>query len=120
MPQKYGNFIPRKVYRCPCLTYFVNQIHDANIRSYQLILDATSKSYLAEEQVFSLRIENKTSCMLLGQAHLILTLLSETKFECTSQSDSDFLILALQIRYCKSCIKHYCENMCEMFSFKNF
>ena len=74
MSQRYGNFIPKKVYRCPCLTYVVNQIHDANIRSYQLILDAISKSCLAEEQVFSLRVENKASCMLLWQAYLILIL----------------------------------------------
>ena len=113
MSQKYVNFIPRKVYRCPCWTYVVNQIHDANICSYQLILDAIAKSGLAEEKVFSLRVENKTSCMLLCQVHLILTLLPKTKLECTSQSDSDFLNLALQRRYCKSCLKHYCENMCE-------
>ena len=100
MSQRYENFIPKKVYRCPCLTYVVNQIHDANIRSYQLILDAISKSCLVEEQVFSLRVENKTSCMLLCQAYLIL-ILSEAKYECTSQSDSNFLTLAFQRRYSK-------------------
>ena len=118
--QRYKNFIPKKVYRCPYLMDIANFIHDANICSYLMIVDAVSKSCLAEEQDFSLQVENKTSCMLLCQAHLILTLLSETEYECTSQSDRNFLILSLQRRYCKSCIKHYCENMCDAFPLKIF
>ena len=100
--------------------HVVNQIRDANIRSYSLIPETISNSCIAEEQVFSLQVQNKASCMLLCQAHLILTSVSETKYECTSQSESDFLVLALQKRYCKSSIRHYCEKMCDIFPFKIF
>ena len=54
--QRYETFIPKKVYRCPCLMHVVKLIHYANIRSYLMILDAILKSCLAEEQVFSLRV----------------------------------------------------------------
>ena len=120
--QRYENVIPKKVCRSLCLMHVINLIHDANVRSYLLILDAISKSCLAEEHVCSLRVENKTSCMSLCQAHLILNLLSETNYVnmCTSQSDSNFLVLPLRRRYCRSCIKHYCENVCYIFHFKIF
>ena len=100
--------------------HVVNQIPDANICRYSLILETISISCIAEEQVFSLPVQNKTSCMLLCQAHLILTLLSETKYECTSQSESNFLVLALQKCYGKSCIRHYCDKMCHIFPVKIF
>ena len=76
------------------------------------------KYLIAEEQVFSLRVQNKTRCMLLCKAHLRLTLLSEAKYECLSQSESDFLVLPLQKCYCKFSIRHYCEEMCDIFPLK--
>ena len=100
--------------------HIVNEIYDANIRSYSLILENFFKSCITPEQVFSLRVGNKTSCMLTCQAHLILTLLSEMKYECTSQSDNDLLVISLQKCYCKSCIRHYCENVCKIYPFKVF
>ena len=43
-------------------------------------------------------------------------MLSETQYKC----DNVFLIIPLQKRYCKSGIRHYCENMCKLYSFKVF
>ena len=121
MSERYENFIPRKVYRCPCLVHIVNEIYNTNIGSYLLILETTSKfTSIGAEQVFSLRVKNKASCMLVCRAHFMLTLLSETKYKCTSQSDNDFLVISLQKRYCKSCIRHYFENMCKIYPFKVF
>ena len=39
---RYPKFIPNKLYRCPCLTYVINQIYDADIRNFGLILDYLS------------------------------------------------------------------------------
>ena len=69
MSERYENFIPRKVYRCPCLMHIV---------------------------------------------------IRYTKYQCTSQSDNDFLVISLKKRYCKSCIRHYCEKMCKSYPFKVF
>ena len=97
MSERYENFHPREVYRCLCLMHLANEIYDAD----------------------SLSGENKTSCMIMCQAHFVITLLSETKYECTSQSDNDFLVIPLQKRYCKSFIRHYWENMSKLYSFKS-
>ena len=84
MSERYKNFIPRKVYRCPCLMHIINLIYDADIHSLLMILEIISKSYMNSTQVFCLRVEEKTSCIIICQSHLILTLLSETKYESTS------------------------------------
>ena len=87
-------FIQGKVfYRCPCLMHLVNEISSKNIRSYLAILETISSSCVTPEQFFSLHDENKTSCMIMCQAHLILTLLLETNYECASESDNVFFVI---------------------------
>ena len=112
MSRNYENFIPRKAYWCPCLMHLVNEFYNVDICGYSAILETISKSCINPKQGFRFCVENKTSSMIMCQAHLILTLLSKTKYECTSHSDNDFLVIPLQRRYCKSSIRHYCENMC--------
>ena len=77
-------------YRCPCLMHLVNEISNTNIRSYLAILETISSSCVPPEQFVSLHVENKTSCMIMCQAHLILALLLETNYECTSESNNVF------------------------------
>ena len=52
MFERYENFIPRKIYRCPCLMHIVNEIYDANIGSYSLTLETISKVCITQKQVF--------------------------------------------------------------------
>ena len=68
-------------------------------------------------QVFCLHLEEKTSCTKMCQSDLILTLLSETKYACTLQTNTDFL---LQFYKDVSFIIHYCENLCKIYPFKIF
>ena len=75
----YKNFFPKKVYHCPCLTYVINQIYDADIRSYTEILLAIS-NYSQGGQVFTLK--DKTNCLIMCQAHIIITMLSKVKYGC--------------------------------------
>ena len=115
----YKNFFPKKVYHCPCLTYVINQIYDADIRSYTDILLAIS-NYCQRGQVFTLCIKDKTNCLIMCQAHIIKTMLSKVKYGCTSRSEKDLLFESLQKCYCKSCVRHYCNNMCSICSFTVF
>ena len=48
------------------------------------------------EQTFCLRVENKRSCSIMHQPHLIVTLFSGPKFDCMSQVDTDFVAEALK------------------------
>ena len=87
-------FIQGKVfYRCPCLMHLVHEISSKNIHSYLAILETISISCVTPEQFFSLHVENKTSCMIMCQVHLILTLLLETNYECASESDNVFFVI---------------------------
>ena len=99
-------FIQGKVfYRCPCLMHLVNEISNTNIRSYLAILETISSSCFTPEQFFSLHVENKTSCMIMCQAHLIMTLLLETNYECASESDND-LVKKVFFRCNSPCFAH--------------
>ena len=72
------------------------------------------------EQIFYLRVENKKSCIIMCQAHLIVTLFSKPKFDCASEADTDFFIESLQKHFWKGCVKKYCENMCKLYAFYDF
>ena len=63
--ERYENFFPRKVYRCPCLIHLFNEIYDASIRSYSLISERISKSCITPEEVFSLCEGIKTNFMMM-------------------------------------------------------
>ena len=88
----HENFLSRNVNRCPCLMHILSLIYDADICSLLLILEIISKSGMDSTQVYCLRVEEKTSCTIMCQSHLLLTLFSETKYECTLQSNTDFLL----------------------------
>ena len=53
-----ADFYPKKVYSCPCLTYLINQIFDADIRE---ILLAVAICKMLSTLVFSTRVENRTN-----------------------------------------------------------
>ena len=85
------DFYSRKVYRCPCLTYLINQIYDVDIGGHSQILKPVLYCRMIPTQVFSTRVENKTSCILVCATHLEIILMAETKYFCTLEDDGDFL-----------------------------
>ena len=86
--------------------YVVNQIYDTDVHSYTEILLAISNC-CQEGQVYTLCVEDKLICLIICQVHIITTILSEVKYDCTST----VLYESLQKRYCKSRVRHYCENI---------
>ena len=70
--------------------YLIIETYGASIGSYPLILETILKSCITPEQVFSFCVENEMSCIIICHVYLIIALLSETKYGCTSQSDNDF------------------------------
>ena len=55
MPQ--AEFYPRKVFRCPCLALFINEIFNTDVREYSQILKAILCYKKMPEHVFNARIE---------------------------------------------------------------
>ena len=112
----------KKVYRCPCWTYLINKIFDADLRECSKILQAVSNFKILPTLVFSTRVVNRTSCFLICAVHMEcgMILLAETKCLCTSEAEDDFFFISLNRRCCKHCIKHYMRKICKIFPFAVF
>ena len=65
-----AEFYPKKLYRCPCLTYLINEIYNAGTWKYSLILKAIEIGKMLSIFVFGTRTEDKTSGISL--VHYIL------------------------------------------------
>ena len=114
----YDNVYPKKVYCCSCLMHLVNQIYSANIRCSTEILQAINKLCQgSSSRIYCLRMEEKTRCIVLCQALFIITMMSEMNYECTFQTEKDYYFDCLQNRFCVSCVRHYCKNMCSIYPF---
>ena len=75
------------VNQCPCLAYLINQIYDAGNREFSE--SAIHHCRIDQTQVFCMRVENETSCILVCPACLTVILGSETKYLCTSEAEGD-------------------------------
>ena len=111
---KYEDFLPKKAYYCSCLKNTVDEILKNDIRSYSDIILAVTEYCQGNSDVYCLRVQEKTIFFFLCQVHMIIKLLTEAKFDCTSADEKDLVFDALQKRYCRSCVRHYCELICSI------
>ena len=44
----------------------------------------------------------------------------EGKIDCTFVDGKDIVFEALQKRYCRGCLRHYCQNLCNIYNSKIF
>ena len=107
---KYENFFPEKLYYCPCLENTVNQIFYQQICSYTEMLLAISECCVSDLRVFCTRVNEKKDCLFICQPYLLKTIMVEGKFDCTSENEKDIVFDALRKRYCRSCVRHYCQK----------
>lgn len=117
---KYEKFFPEKVYYCTCLKNAIDEIYKNEVRCYSEMILAVSECFQGDSHLYFLRVQGKSNCLLLCQVHVIITLLSEAKFDCTSSKEKDLIFDSLTKRYCKSCVRHYCEKLCSIYQFQFF
>lgn len=110
---KYGNFFPERVYHCPCLKKALDEIYNVDIRRYREIRLAI---WEGTAQFYCVRVEDKLNCLFLCQTHLVLTLFTEVKYRYNSENKKDLVFM--EKRYCKSCVRRYCDKLCNIYSFK--
>ena len=115
-----ADFYLKRVYSCPCLTYTVNQICDDGLREYTEISNTILIYKLSQVFAFSTRVENKRSCFVMCDLHILLILHAEASYDCTSETNDDFLFEGLNKRYCKDCVKHYLRKVYDIFPFTAF
>ena len=109
---KYEKFFPEKVYYCLCLENAVNEIFNKQIHSYTEMMLAISECCVGDARVFCTRANEKKDCLVLCQPHLLITMMVAGKFDGTSANEKDIAFSALQKRYCRSCVRHYCQKLC--------
>ena len=114
-----SNIFPEEVYHCPYLDNAVNETFKNKIRSYTEIMLAVSKCCV-DAQVFCTRVNGKMSCLFLCQSHLLITITIEGKLNCISAGEKDIVFQALQNRFCRGCVRHYCQKLCNVYKFKSF
>lgn len=106
---KYENFFPEK-----CITVYVWRMQLMKflkeIRSYTAIMPAISECCVGNAQLFCTRVSKKSDCLFLCQPHLLITMMIEGTFDCTSEDEKDIEFDALQERYCRSCVRHHCQK----------
>lgn len=91
------------------------------IWSYSEIILTVTERCKGNTQVYCPRVQDKSNCLLLWQAHLVITLLTEVKYYCTSEdNEKDLLFDCMQKRFCKFCVRHYCEKLWNIYQFKIF
>ena len=95
---KNENFFPEKVYNCPCLKNVIDEIFNNEIRSYTEMMLGISECCVGDSQVYCLRAEEKTNYLFICQPHLLMTMMSEASFDCTSTCEKDIVFDALQKR----------------------
>ena len=64
--------------------------------------------------------KEKNDCLFLCQPHILITMIMEGKFDCISGNEKDIVFDALQKRYCRSCVRHYCQTLCSIYKFRVF
>ena len=77
-----------------------------------------SKCCVGDAQVFWMRVNEKCDCLFFCQPHLTKTMMIAGKLDCTSANEKDIAFDALQKRYCRGCVRHYCQKLCHVYKFK--
>ena len=101
--------------------HVVKKIYDDHFCDYAEILAALSISKPSSTLVFTTRVENnKVSCFLMCDEHMLLILWAKANYDCASENDDDFFLESLNERYCKSYVKHYMKKVYDIFPFDIF
>ena len=76
---------PRKFYYCSCFDFFINEIFNSDVCKYSEILETILYRKMAPEHVFSARVEQNTSGIIVCSLHFEQFLVSETKYLCAAE-----------------------------------
>ena len=88
--EKYEDFFPKKVYRCPCVLPAVKHCFKNDEYSLCEILES-DKSFdygerLPFSEIFCTKVGNeKEDCLIVCVEHLRIILISKGKFKCTTE-----------------------------------
>ena len=126
--EKWSNFKPHFVYRCPCLGEVIEKTFLKDFKSFLQIHDEVFTFVLEHgiHRVFTTKCgENLKDCILCCEEHAGIMVFALKKFDCTAQPS--FETLRLQINpedpektFCKYCVKNYLRKTFSYFKCLEF
>ena len=124
--EKYEDFFPKKVYRCPCVLPAVKHCFKNDEYSLCEILES-DKSFdygerLPFSEIFCTKVGNeKEDCLIVCIEHLRIILISKRKFKRTTEDYENGLVIPIfDEPYCRGCVKKYMRQLFSYFYFVNF
>ena len=117
--EKYEDFFPKKVYRCPCVLPAVKHCFENGEHSLGEILESVKYFDYGEplpfSGIFCTKVGNEKEDCLIGLSdigHLRIILISKIKFKCTTKDcENTLLIPIFDERYCRGCVKKYVRRL---------
>ena len=124
--EKYEDFFPKKVDRCPCGLLAVKHCFENDEYSLDEIFESV-KSFdygepLSFSEIFCTKVGNeKEDCLIFCVEYLRIILISKRKFKRTTEDYKNALVILIFIKwYCRGCIKKYMRQLFSYFYFVSF
>ena len=71
--------------------------------------------------IYSIHVdENKENIMFVCQKHLNIIVMSEMRYNCTSNTAKYFYFVSVNKRFCTGCIKQFCQKFTFLFPSVDF
>ena len=112
---------PKRVYCCPCLITFVDEIENLMINYIDGILIFLKEIEKIEvvSKFYCFKSRNQDDLIILCENNLNVSILASSEYNC-SVSEGGVLIEKMNKRFCKSCVRCCCGKMTEFFLYKIF
>ena len=124
--EKYEDFFPKKVYRCPCVLSAVKHCFENGEHSLGEILESVKSFDYSEplpfSEIFGTKVgKEKEDCLIVCIEHLRIILISKRNFKCMSEDcENTLLVPIFDERYCRGCVKKCMRQLFSYFCFVNF
>ena len=130
--EKHAIFFPKKVFRCPCLLFVINECYEHDLNSFVDLHDEVVQFSLerAIGKVFATKCgEDLNDCIFSCHNCVSVIILGVKDYDCTENEPKfDNLTIFFNINetlvvgkmFCKGCILHYIRKFYTCFYFKEF
>ena len=78
---------PKRVYRCPCLMTFINEMGNLMINDINgnlLFLKEIENTKYLFSKIFCVKLSNQMDLMILCKNHLNVSILANSKYNCSA------------------------------------
>ena len=112
---------PKRVYHCPCLMTFVDEMENLMINDIDGILIFLKEIEKTEvfSKVYCVQLRNQDDLMILCENNLNVSILASSKYDCFV-NEGGVLTEKINKRFCKGWVRSCCSKMAQFFLYKVF